>query len=157
MVEGYGSNKDFQNSFFRYTWFDRDLTLAGRVLVATDEGFESKLVYIDKPILRVPSLAIHLDRSANDSFSPNKETALLPVLGSVIKQYGFGLAFLTFRTLENKVDAHEHNTALVALLATQLGVEADKIRNFELTVCDHQDSVIGGLNDEYIFSGRLGK
>lgn len=71
----------------RYTWFDRDLTLAGRVLVAANGGFESKLVYIDKPILRVPSLAIHLDRGANDGFAPNKETNLVPVLGSVIKQY----------------------------------------------------------------------
>lgn len=127
-----------------YTWFDRDLTVAGRVLVATKDGFESKLVYIDRPIMRVPSLAIHLDRGANDSFAPNKETSLVPVLGSVIKQ-----------TLENTVGKDGHNTALVALLAEKLSIAPEDIQNFELTVCDYQDSVIGGLNNEYIFSGRL--
>jgi len=126
-----------------YTWFDRDLTLAGRVIVSVGEGFESKLVYVNRPILRIPSLAIHLDRTANESFGPNKETALVPILGSVIKQ-----------TLENPGTA-THNTALVELLASQVGVSPDKVMNFDMVVCDFQDAAIGGLNNEYIFSARL--
>ena len=69
-----------------HTWFDRDLGIAGRVVVddaaAGGSGkLRSALVRIDKPILRVSNLAIHLDRSVNDSFNFNKETHLTPVLG----------------------------------------------------------------------------
>lgn len=87
MVEVFGTPGKQEKEANSLCRFDRDLTLAGRVLVATKEGFESRLVYIDRPILRVPSLAIHLDRGANDGFAPNKETNLIPVLGSSIKQY----------------------------------------------------------------------
>ena len=52
-----------------HTWFDRDLSIAGRVLVKSGEKFEHKLVMIQKPILRIPNLAIHLDRSINDGFN----------------------------------------------------------------------------------------
>jgi aspartyl aminopeptidase len=54
-----------------HSWFDRDLSIAGRVIVksesgAKDEGFVSKLVKIDRPLLRIPTLAIHLERGVND-------------------------------------------------------------------------------------------
>jgi len=126
-----------------YTWFDRDLTLGGRVIISTETGFEGRLVYIDRPILRVPSLAIHLDRTANEKFEYNKETNLLPVLESAVSG-----------ALETK-STDTHNTVLMQLLATTLGVTVDKIHSFELSVCDTQDAVIGGINSEYIFSGRL--
>lgn len=71
-----------------YSWFDRDLTVAGRALVAKGDGdaIESKLVYIDKPIMIIPSLAIHLDRNVNENgFKFNTETNLLPILETSIK------------------------------------------------------------------------
>ncbi len=54
-----------------HSWFDRDLSVAGRVLVRDGKGnFTQKLVKIDRPIIRIPTLAIHLDRSSE--FNPNK-------------------------------------------------------------------------------------
>lgn len=52
-----------------HSWFDRDLSIAGRVIVKSDkgeEGFVSKLVKVDRPLLRIPTLAIHLERTVND-------------------------------------------------------------------------------------------
>ena len=69
------------------TWFDRDLSVAGRVLVRTADGtLAHKLVKIEKPILRIPMLAIHLNRSLNsDGFKPNTQTELVPVLATAVK------------------------------------------------------------------------
>lgn len=69
------------------TWFDRDLGMAGRVVVKTEEGrLTHKLVSITRPILRVPTLCIHLDRTVNtDGFKYNMETQLVPVLATVVQ------------------------------------------------------------------------
>ncbi|ORY28484.1 aminopeptidase [Naematelia encephala] len=77
-----------------HTWFDRDLSLAGRVIVSTPTpngagggpSYISKLVKIDRPLLRIPNIAIHLDRTMNDAFKFNKEKELKPVLGLVAEQ-----------------------------------------------------------------------
>jgi len=126
-----------------FTWFDRDLTVGGRVIVSTESGFESKLVYINRPILRIPSLAIHIDRSANEKFEFNHETSLLPVIEQEVK------------TVFETKKGDSHNNALMELLGSTLGIPPSKIHSFELSLCDTQDAVIGGLNNEYIFSGRL--
>ncbi len=69
----------------RTTWFDRDLGVAGRVMVKGSDGkIQGKLVKIDKPILRIPTLAIHLDRDSGAKLEFNKQTQLFPVLGTVI-------------------------------------------------------------------------
>jgi len=65
------------------SWLDRDLGLAGRVLVKGERGgIESHLVRLDRPVLRVPQLAIHLDREVNDKgLILNRQDHLAPVLG----------------------------------------------------------------------------
>ena len=62
-------------------WFDRPLSIAGRVLVETEEGVCSKLVDIDRDLLMIPNVAIHMNRKANDGYAYNPAVDLLPLLG----------------------------------------------------------------------------
>jgi aspartyl aminopeptidase len=128
-----------------HTWFDRDLSIAGRVIIDDGKGgFESRLVKVNRPILYIPNLAIHLNREVNDSgFKPNFETHLLPILSTVVKE---------------KLDAKEndsHHSSLLRLLAEEMNVQPEQIRDFELSLYDVNPSAIGGLNNEFIFSARL--
>ena len=62
-------------------WFDRPLSVAGRVLVRTNEGFTERLVDMSEPIAVIPSLAIHMNRDANDKASYNMAVDMLPLIG----------------------------------------------------------------------------
>ena len=72
------------------TWFDRDLTLAGKVIVMGEDGkkLESRYWNAVRPICKVNSLCIHLDRI--EEFKPNKETHIKPILGMSILDSIFG-------------------------------------------------------------------
>ncbi|XP_022135157.1 probable aspartyl aminopeptidase isoform X2 [Momordica charantia] len=148
-----------------HTWFDRDLTIAGRVIIKEEKNdsvsYVHRLVRIEEPILRVPTLAIHLDRDAV-AFAVNTETQLLPVLATTIKG--------ELNKVVSKDDAQndgeiadqkststssKHHLLLLQLLADKLGCEPDDIFDFDLQVCDAQPSVVGGAKKEFIFSGRL--
>ena len=62
-------------------WLDRPLSIAGRVLVETDEGIESKLLDIDRDLLLIPNVAIHMNRQANEGYKWNPAVDTLPLLG----------------------------------------------------------------------------
>lgn len=139
------------------TWFDRDLKLAGRAMVRGADGkVKHQLVHINKPILRVPNLCIHLNRGVNDSFGPNKETEMVPILAQTatyelnkpVKEndnsYGSGTSI-----------KGKHHPLFIKLLEDELKVKAEDILDVELCFADHQESAIGGVFDEYIFSPRL--
>ena len=64
-------------------WLDRPLSVAGRVIVETESGIETKLVNIDKDLLIIPNLAIHMNRQVNEGFKYNLQTDLLPLLGEI--------------------------------------------------------------------------
>ena len=63
------------------SWFDRPLSVAGRVIAKENGGIVQKLVNIDRDLLLIPSLAIHMNREANDGYKYNFQTDLLPLLG----------------------------------------------------------------------------
>ena len=64
------------------TWLDRPLSIAGRVTVETEEGIESKLIDIDKDLLLIPNVAIHMNRQVNDGYKWNPAVDTLPLVGS---------------------------------------------------------------------------
>lgn len=150
-----------------HSWFDRDLSVAGRVLVKDSAGnFVQKLIKVDKPILRIPTLAIHLDRSAN--FDPNKETELFPICGLAAAELNrTGVSDKDAKKEEPseaegdgefqplKAMTQRHHPYLLEIIAQHAGVETDGVVDFELVLYDTQKSCFGGLNDEFIFSPRL--
>lgn len=147
-----------------HSWFDRDLSIAGRVLVKDGKGnFVQKLVKVDRPIIRIPTLAIHLDRSSE--FNPNKETELFPIAGMIAAELN-----RTGETAASKSDANEnpeetfqplkdltdrHHPYIIELIAQHAGVEVADVVDFEMVLYDTQKSCLGGLNEEFIYSARL--
>ncbi len=120
-------------------WFDRDLSLAGRVSYLDTSGeVRSELVNFKKPIAVIPSLAIHLDRDANREHSINAQTDLPPLIAQV---HGDG-----------KQDLRE---ILKAELARYDIDNVDAVLDFELCFYDVQPPACIGLQDEFIASARL--
>jgi aspartyl aminopeptidase len=133
------------------TWFDRDLSIAGRVLVRTSEtSYESQLVQVNKPILRIPSLAIHLNRGIyTDGFKPNKEDHVLAVLATSIKSE------LLAQSIDAKNLNGDHHPLLISAVANQLDVEPSSIVDFELCLYDTQPAQLSGLLEEFIVARGL--
>ncbi|XP_022729676.1 probable aspartyl aminopeptidase [Durio zibethinus] len=141
-----------------HTWFDRDLTVAGRVMIKEEKdgsaSYSHQLVRIEEPIMRVPTLAIHLDRGVNDGFKVNTQSHLLPVLATSIK------AELNREVAENgpaekMTSSSRHHSLLLQMIANKLGCQPDQICDFELQACDTQPSIVAGATKEFVFSGRL--
>lgn len=129
-----------------HTWFDRDLGLAGRVIIRNqDTSFSQKLVHIKEPIMRIPTLAIHLQSSSERAaFAPNKEDHLVPLLSLLSEE-------LNGPTGEGD---SRHSPKLLYLLSQQLNCEPSQIVDFELTLCDTQDACLGGAFEEFVFAPR---
>lgn len=117
-------------------WFDRDLSLAGRVHARIDGKIKSVMVNFERAIATVPSLAIHLDREANKGRTINPQTQLPPVLS---------IAGAKDKDL---------NTLLLAEVAKQYET-VDSILDYELYFYDTQPPALIGLDNEFIASARL--
>ncbi|WP_373047248.1 M18 family aminopeptidase [Vulgatibacter sp.] len=121
----------------QYTWFDRDLGLAGRVMLRGEKPgqLEHRLVRIDRPLLRVASVAIHLNREVNKKgLQLNEQNHLPPLLG---------------------LSANPTEESLKALLAAELGTDAAAILAWDLSLMDVVPPAVGGLHGEFIFAPRL--
>ncbi|KAH9938570.1 aspartyl aminopeptidase [Fomitopsis serialis] len=139
-----------------HTWFDRDLSLAGRIILKDENGgFTSKLIKIDRPLLRVPSLAIHLERGAGDSFKFNQETEMLPILGMAEEQLNAAAQKASAAEVKATGVQEQHHTALLEVLSQELSVVLEDIHDFELHLYDTQPSQFGGIKNEFIFSPRM--
>jgi aspartyl aminopeptidase len=148
-----------------HTWFDRDLSIAGRVFVNYPDTGKciAKLVKIDKPLLRIPTLAIHLNKDRYVNFEFNKETQFKPIAGLQTKTNdlekndscckGEELSDEQFQSVKSIVE--RHNKELLDLISEQLSIKPTQIEDFELVLYDTQKSCLGGLKDEFIFSPRL--
>ena len=135
-----------------YTWFDRELTLAGAAIVKLPDGsFTKKLVFIKRGLLRVPSLAIHLQTADERSkFGPNKETHMMPIAAMV----GEALNKSSGENGEEPAD-ERHAPELLKLLAAELNCTPSAILDFELSLCDMQPSAVWGVHDEFLSAPRL--
>ncbi|KAK8057899.1 Aspartyl aminopeptidase [Apiospora saccharicola] len=139
-----------------HSWFDRDLSIAGRVLVRDGQGnFVQRLIKVDRPIVRIPTLAIHLDRSS--SFDPNKETELFPICGMVAAELNRTGA----KPEENKEEAEtggdfqplkamaeRHHPRILEIIAEHAEAQVEDVVDFELVLYDVQKSCLGGLNED---------
>jgi aspartyl aminopeptidase len=137
-----------------HTWFDRDLGLAGRVIVRTEAGtLENRLVRIDSPIARIPNLAIHLTSGTErESFAPNLHEHAKPILTMDPAQVK--LTFESGAGVDPAVAARL-NPFVLGLVAKQLGVTPASIVDMELQLIDVQPSTLGGATNEFLISGRL--
>ncbi|EHY54988.1 vacuolar aminopeptidase 1 [Exophiala dermatitidis] len=135
------------------TWWDRDLGIGGKVLVKTKDGhIEEKLVKLDWPIARIPTLAPHFGAAAQGPF--NLETNMVPIIGldnsdlTGKKPVSLNLPAGTFVSTQPE--------GLVRAIAGELGIEDyTSIVNWELELFDVQPAQLGGLNKEFIFAGRI--
>jgi aspartyl aminopeptidase len=119
------------------TWVDRDLGLAGRVVVEVEGRLEERLSRIDRPIGRIPTVAIHLDRKVNEEgLKLDKHRDLGPTL-AVVDTDG------------------EDSRRIAQLVATEAGAEVGALRGHDLCFFDLQGPTLGGLDREMLLSARL--
>jgi aspartyl aminopeptidase len=124
------------------SWLDRDLSIAGRVVVKASGTLETRLVRFDEPLCRVAQLAIHLDRDVNEKgLVLNRQEHLAPILG--LAGGGAGAAKEAARG------------TLAAHVAKEAQTTASAIVSMELMLYDVTPPAIGGLGGELVFSARL--
>ncbi|KIY94035.1 Aminopeptidase I zinc metalloprotease [Monoraphidium neglectum] len=167
-----------------YTWFDRDLGVAGRALVREGDRLVHRLIKVTKPVLRIPMLAIHLQRNMyQEGFKPNFQTNLMPLLATSGKAAAAAAAAAPVTPsavagasaaaaspdgaaaagdpatngaagADGSVAA-KHHALFMQLVADELGCSPNDVVDFELNVCDVQPGVLGGAAEEFVFVGRL--
>lgn len=126
-VSGYGG-------MLNYSWLDRPLSLAGRVVTLNDGVYEKHLVNIDKDLLIIPSQAIHMNREANEKNALNHQVDMLPVASL-------------------NGDKKLEDIIRDGLLAS--GIAADKICDFDLYLYNRDNAKYIGLDNEFILAPRL--
>ena len=121
-----------------YTWFDRPLSLAGRVILRGESALKpvTRLLKIDEPILMIPHLAIHFNRSVNEGNALSKQKDMLPILTRISESLSA-------------------NGLLVNYIAKSLNVAVDDILDFDMFLYNTQPATLTGLNKEFVMSGRL--
>ena len=114
------------------TWFDRPLSIAGRALVKTETGVATKLLNIDRDLLVIPNLAVHMDRTVNDGMKYNPQVNLLPLYGDAASKDTF-----------NK------------LVAEACGTAEENIISTDLFLYNRTAPTVWGAHNEYMSCAKL--
>ena len=115
-----------------YSWLDRPLSVAGRMVVKTADGVKSCLVDLEKPALTIPSVAIHLNRGVNDSCKLNPASDLLPLVGM-----------------------GDAKGKIMSALADRAGASADDVVSHDLFLYSFEQGRVIGINDDMILAPRI--
>lgn len=120
------------------TWFDRPLTLAGRVIVRGDDALSprTRLLHVKRPLLQISNLAIHFNREVNDGVKLSKQKDMLPILGIITGEL-------------------EKGNMLMNVICDELDVKRGDVLDFDLYLADATPACTFGVHDEFISSGRL--
>lgn len=130
-TEGYGGS-------ILSTWFDRPLSIAGRVVLKSEDILcpREEIININRPICIIPNLAIHMNRTVNDGYKFNKQKDTLPLVG------------LLNETLEK-------DEFLLKEISKALNINKEDILDFDLYLYEYEKGSIIGPNEEFISSSRL--
>jgi aspartyl aminopeptidase len=126
VVEPYGG------SIFS-TWTDRPLSVAGRIILEKDGNFLAKTVKIDRDLVLIPNLAIHMNRDVNTGYKWNAAVDMLPLFSQ----------------------NNQGNATLKSILAQELNCEVEDIRGFDLFLYNRQKGSVWGANEEFFSSPRI--
>jgi len=120
------------------TWFDRPLTIAGRVIVRGEDALHPKtlLLHVKRPLLQISNLAIHFNREVNDGVKLSKQKDMLPILGIVTSEL-------------------ERGNLLMNVICGELDIKPEDILDFDLYLADATPACTFGVHDEFLSSGRL--
>ena len=138
-ANGYGRlNVEVYGGMIRSTWMDRPLSFAGKVVLQGEDAFhpEVRLVNLPRPVMTIPSLAIHMNRKVNEGVELNPQKDMLPLL-----------------TMTE--DEEEQADFFTGLLAGELSCAREKILSYDLTVYPVEQGCLLGRCQEFISSPRI--
>ena len=120
------------------TWFDRPLTIAGRVIVRGQDALnpQTLLLHVKRPLLQISNLAIHFNRQVNDGVKLSKQKDMLPILGIIN-------------------DELEKGNLLMNIICGKLSIKPEQVLDFDLYLADATPACTFGVHDEFLSSGRL--
>ena len=113
-------------------WFDRPLSVAGRLIVRQDGKIREKMVTVDRDLLVIPNLAIHMNRDANSGYAYNAQKDLLPLYGDISAKDTF-----------------------LDTISKYAGVEKEEILSHDLFLYNRQKRTLWGANEEFLSATRL--
>jgi aspartyl aminopeptidase len=148
-----------------HTWFDRDLSLSGKVLVRSSKDDDTdqisqRLVQLNDPIARVSTLCIHLQTvSEREAFAVNKEEHTSPIIATSSNSSTNTTSSDLEQSVADQINGDTwlqgQEPLLLTRLAKELGVQVNQIADFDLCLYDTQPATIGGLHGEFLYSARL--
>lgn len=135
-VEKYGGG-------IMYTWFDRPLSISGRVMLLDTDAIEPRELLVDlrKPVATIPHLAIHFNREVNDGNKLSVQKDMKPVIG--------------YYSEDEVVELKKNGGAVKKLVADHLGRKPQEILDYELVLYPFEPASLLGANNEYFQSARI--